>query len=138
MLICHFHITPPIREGSSTFAKRAFDLSLAGLAVILATPVMALIAIAIKLDDGGPVIFRQQRVGRHGVPFGIHKFRSMREDAPLAGPQITIGADPRITRVGGWLRRLSLDERAVRQWHDEVDALLQRCEAAFPVRPLGL
>ena len=116
-----FHITPPIREGSSTFAKRAFDLSLAGLAVILATPVMALIAIAIKLDDGGPVIFRQQRVGRDGNLFRIVKFRTMTVDAEAkksaevaaAGPAGVFyksANDSRITTVGRFLRATSLDE----------------------------
>ena len=71
---------------------------------------MLAIAAAIKLDSPGPVFCRQQRVGRHGVLFRIHKFRSMVEDAPQGGPQITVGADPRITRAGHFLRRSKLDE----------------------------
>ena len=59
-----------------------------------------LIALWIKLDSPGPVFFRQERVGRHGVPFRIHKFRTMVADAPQRGPALTVGADPRITRVG--------------------------------------
>ena len=89
-------------------SKRIFDLLLAAAALLLLSPLMLAVALAIRLDSPGPVFFRQQRVGRHGVPFNIHKFRSMRDGA--AGPALTVGADPRITRVGAWLRRLRLDE----------------------------
>jgi len=91
-------------------AKRAFDLLGAGLALLLLAPLMLAIALLVKLDSPGPVFFRQQRVGRHGVPFRIHKFRSMVLDAALRGPALTVGADARITRVGRWLRRTRLDE----------------------------
>ena len=91
-------------------AKRLFDLIAASLALLLLAPGLALIAVAIKLDSPGPVFFRQQRVGRRGVPFRIHKFRTMRADAGEGGPQITVGADPRITRAGHFLRRTKLDE----------------------------
>jgi lipopolysaccharide/colanic/teichoic acid biosynthesis glycosyltransferase len=91
-------------------AKRAFDLLAAGLGLLLLSPLMLAIALAIKLDSRGPVFFRQQRVGRHGVPFCIHKFRTMVADAAQRGPALTVGADPRITRVGRWLRRTRLDE----------------------------
>jgi lipopolysaccharide/colanic/teichoic acid biosynthesis glycosyltransferase len=91
-------------------AKRAFDLLVAGLAMLLLSPLMLAIALAIKLDSPGPVFFRQPRVGRHGVPFDIHKFRTMVADAPQRGPALTVGDDPRITRVGRWLRRTRLDE----------------------------
>jgi lipopolysaccharide/colanic/teichoic acid biosynthesis glycosyltransferase len=91
-------------------AKRAFDLLGASVALLLLLPLMLAIALAIKLDSRGPVFFRQQRVGRHGVPFCIHKFRSMVADAPQRGPALTVGDDPRITRVGRWLRRTRLDE----------------------------
>ena len=91
-------------------AKRVFDLLGASLALLLLSPLMLTIALAIKLDSRGPVFFRQQRVGRHGVPFRIHKFRSMVADAPQRGPALTVGDDPRITRVGRWLRRTRLDE----------------------------
>jgi lipopolysaccharide/colanic/teichoic acid biosynthesis glycosyltransferase len=66
-------------------------------------------ALWIKLDSPGPVLFRQQRVGRHGVPFDIYKFRTM-ADRPDAGRQLTVGRDPRITRAGHFLRRSKLDE----------------------------
>jgi lipopolysaccharide/colanic/teichoic acid biosynthesis glycosyltransferase len=91
-------------------AKRMFDLLGASLALLLLAPLMLAIAAAIKLDSRGPVFFRQQRVGRHGVLFCIHKFRSMVVDAPQRGPALTVGADARITRIGHWLRRTRLDE----------------------------
>lgn len=91
-------------------AKRAFDLLGAGLALLLLSPLMLAIAVAIKLDTRGPVFFRQQRVGRRGVLFGIHKFRSMVADAPQRGLALTVGDDARITRIGRWLRRTRLDE----------------------------
>ena len=91
-------------------AKRVFDLLGASLALLLLLPLMLAIALAIKLDSRGPVFFRQQRVGRRGVPFDIHKFRSMAADAPQRGPALTVGDDPRITRIGRWLRRTRLDE----------------------------
>ena len=91
-------------------AKRAFDLLGASLALLLLSPLMLAIALAIKFDSRGPVFFRQQRVGRHGALFRIHKFRTMVADAPLRGPALTVGADARITRVGQWLRRTRLDE----------------------------
>jgi len=90
--------------------KRLFDLMVAGMGLLLLAPLLLVIALWIKLDSPGPVFFRQQRVGRFGAPFRIHKFRSMSGDAPLAGPQLTVGADPRITRAGAFLRRSKLDE----------------------------
>ena len=91
-------------------AKRVFDLLLASLGLALLSPLLLAIALAIKLDSRGPVFFRQQRVGRRGTPFRIHKFRTMAHDARDSGPQITVGDDPRITRVGAVLRRHKLDE----------------------------
>ncbi|WP_022980062.1 sugar transferase [Ideonella sp. B508-1] len=90
-------------------AKRLFDLIAAGLGLALLALPGLLVALAIKLDSPGPVFFRQERVGRGGRPFRIHKFRSMRVEAERQG-QLTVGADARITRVGGWLRRSKLDE----------------------------
>lgn len=89
-------------------AKRAFDIFCALLGLALLAPLLLVLALWIKLDSPGPVFFRQQRVGRRGRLFLIHKFRTMRVDN--AGPQITVGADPRITRSGAWLRRYKLDE----------------------------
>jgi len=91
-------------------AKRAFDLLVAVAALLLLAPLLAAIALWIKVDSPGPVLFRQQRVGRHGRPFAIHKFRTMVADAPQRGPSITVGNDPRITRTGAFLRHSKLDE----------------------------
>ena len=91
-------------------AKRAFDVIMAGLGLLLLAPVFLLIALWVKLDSPGPVLFRQERVGRHGVPFRIHKFRTMVQGAEARGPQITAGDDARITRAGAWLRRRRVDE----------------------------
>ena len=90
--------------------KRLFDLVVATAACLLLAPLGVLVALAIKLDSPGPVFFRQQRVGRHGKLFAIHKFRTMVAGAALNGPQITVGHDARITRVGAFLRRAKLDE----------------------------
>lgn len=89
-------------------AKRAFDLVGAVLALLLLSPLMLLVALWVKLDSPGAVFYRQERVGRFGVLFRIHKFRTMREGA--GGLQITVGEDPRITRAGRFLRRTRLDE----------------------------
>ena len=92
-------------------SKRLFDLVLSSLGLLLLGPALLLIALLIKLDSSGPVFFRQERVGRFGKPFRIHKFRTMRHDSGGAqGLQITVGADARITRVGGVLRGSKLDE----------------------------
>jgi lipopolysaccharide/colanic/teichoic acid biosynthesis glycosyltransferase len=90
--------------------KRLFDLVAAALGLLLAAPVMAVIAVAIKCDSSGPVLFRQDRVGRGGRIFRIHKFRTMVVDAVVRGPALTVRDDTRITRVGHFLRRSKLDE----------------------------
>jgi lipopolysaccharide/colanic/teichoic acid biosynthesis glycosyltransferase len=89
-------------------AKRWFDLVCAGLGLLALAPALALIALWIKLDSSGPVLFRQQRVGRHGKLFFIHKFRTMKAEAQ--GSLLTVGADPRITGAGRLLRAAKLDE----------------------------
>ena len=91
-------------------AKRLFDLLVAGLLLMLLSPLMLVLAVWIRLDSPGPVFFRQVRVGRHGVPFRIHKFRTMAVDAPQRGSALTMARDPRITRAGAWLRPRRLDE----------------------------
>jgi lipopolysaccharide/colanic/teichoic acid biosynthesis glycosyltransferase len=89
--------------------KRAFDLTASAIGLLVLAPLFAVIAILIKCDSAGPVFFRQERVGRYGVPFRILKFRTMRIDVEPRR-QITVGQDPRITRVGNVLRRYKLDE----------------------------
>ena len=90
--------------------KRLFDIVGASVALLLLWPLLLAVALWIRLDSPGPVFFRQERVGRHGVPFRIHKFRTMVTDAPARGLPITVGADPRITRAGAFLRRTRIDE----------------------------
>ena len=91
-------------------AKRVFDLLGAAVALLLLAPLLAAVACWIKLDSPGPALFRQQRVGRHGRLFAIHKFRTMAADAAQRGPQLTVGNDLRITRAGSFLRRSKIDE----------------------------
>lgn len=93
-------------------AKRLFDWVLSSLGLLALSPLLLAIALLVKLDSPGPVFFRQERVGRYGKAFRIHKFRTMRHDPVGAGPQITVGADARITRVGAFLRASKLDELA--------------------------
>lgn len=94
-------------------SKRIFDLVFASAGLIVLAPVFAAIALWIKFDSPGPVFFRQVRVGQHGKPFRIHKFRTMDHDPSPGQPSaLTIGADPRITRSGRFLRKHKLDELA--------------------------
>ena len=90
--------------------KRVFDVCVALLGLCLLALPMLGIALAVRLDSPGPVFFRQQRVGRHGCCFRIHKFRTMVVDAESRGPQVTASSDRRITRIGNFLRRWKLDE----------------------------
>ena len=90
-------------------SKRAFDVVAAGLGLLLLAPLFVAIALWIKLDSPGPVFYRQQRVGRGGVPFSIFKFRTMVTRSGDAR-QLTVGRDPRITGAGHFLRHYKLDE----------------------------
>ena len=90
--------------------KRLGDLLVAALLLVLSAPVMALAAVLIKLEDGGPVVFSQIRTGIYGESFRLSKLRSMRTDAERHGARWASRGDPRITRVGYWLRRLRIDE----------------------------
>jgi lipopolysaccharide/colanic/teichoic acid biosynthesis glycosyltransferase len=91
-------------------AKRLFDVVVAAFGLLLVSPLLLLAAIAIKLDSPGPVFFRQERVGRHGVPFRIFKLRTMTVQQAPGLPQVTAAGDARVTRIGAWLRRWKLDE----------------------------
>jgi lipopolysaccharide/colanic/teichoic acid biosynthesis glycosyltransferase len=103
-------------------SKRLFDLAAAGIGLVLLAPLLLALALWIRLDSPGPALFRQLRVGRHGVPFRILKFRTMRvpadadadadagTPAPAPASLLTVGPDPRITRAGRFLRRSKLDE----------------------------
>lgn len=90
-------------------SKRLFDIAAALAGLLLLAPLFAAIALWIRLDSPGPVFFRQQRVGRHGKPFLIFKFRTMRA-APAEALQLTVGRDARITGAGHFLRHYKLDE----------------------------
>jgi lipopolysaccharide/colanic/teichoic acid biosynthesis glycosyltransferase len=90
--------------------RRAFDLTAASVGLVLLSPVFLAVAVAIRVGSPGPVFFRQTRVGRGGVPFRMHKFRSMRPDAEKLGGPLTVGADPRITPIGAFLRKTKIDE----------------------------
>jgi lipopolysaccharide/colanic/teichoic acid biosynthesis glycosyltransferase len=91
--------------------NRAADVAAAGLGLAVASPVLAVAALAIKLGDGGPVLYRQRRVGRDGAEFELLKLRTMEVDAEHKGAGFAVDeGDPRITRVGRLLRRLSIDE----------------------------
>jgi lipopolysaccharide/colanic/teichoic acid biosynthesis glycosyltransferase len=90
-------------------SKRLFDVAAALAGLLLLAPLFALAALWIKVDSPGPVFFRQQRVGRHGKPFSIFKFRTMTA-APAETLQLTVGRDSRITGAGHFLRHYKLDE----------------------------
>jgi exopolysaccharide biosynthesis polyprenyl glycosylphosphotransferase len=115
------HIPTASLERSARIMKRLMDITLAACALVVAAPLMLLIAVAIKLDTRGPVFFRQERTGRGGKPFRIFKFRSMTADAwqrrdkvaqlnEVDGPLFKMEHDPRVTRVGAIIRKTSLDE----------------------------
>lgn len=90
--------------------KRVGDVLASSLALLILSPVLAAIAVAVKLDSPGPVFYRQERIGYHKRPFKIIKFRTMRTDAEQRGPTLSTPDDPRITRVGRVLRKYRLDE----------------------------
>ena len=112
----------PAIEGPDRVVKRLFDLVVGGLALVLLLPLMAVIALAVRLDSLGPILFRQQRIGEGGRPFQMLKFRTMCVGAEAdeqhlvretdQGPPTFVKPpdDPRITRVGRWMRRFSVDE----------------------------
>ena len=98
------------RKRGSLAIKRTFDVVAASaMTAVLAAP-MIIIAVAIKIDSKGPVIYRQERVTTYGRVFKIHKFRTMVDKADTVGPNVTVAGDSRITRVGNILRKYRLDE----------------------------
>jgi exopolysaccharide biosynthesis polyprenyl glycosylphosphotransferase len=115
------YIEPVRRAGWRSLAKRGFDITVASATLLITLPVLAAAAVAIKLDSPGPVFFRQQRVGRNGELFEVWKLRTMRADAEQLrheleaqneadGPLFKMVDDPRVTRVGRFLRASSIDE----------------------------
>ncbi len=103
-------INPKLLSNAEAFFKRGFDLTASICALILLAPVFLTLAIIIRLDSKGPIFYRQERIGKWGKPFKIIKFRSMRTDAEAAGPALSSENDPRITRVGRFMRKTRLDE----------------------------
>ena len=104
---------PKVQDGMNQVGhiiKRTFDVVLSSVLLIIFSPLIAICAIAIKLEDGDPVIFSQERIGRDGKPFNIYKFRSMRVDAEINGPALYSENDDRLTKVGKFLREHHLDE----------------------------
>jgi exopolysaccharide biosynthesis polyprenyl glycosylphosphotransferase len=115
------HVEAPRFAGPHLVAKGVLDRIGALLAIILLSPVLLAVVLAVRGEDGGPVLFRQERVGRDGRTFSMYKFRSMVTDAETrlpelldanqgAGPLFKMQRDPRVTRTGEWIRRWSLDE----------------------------
>lgn len=113
--------TPPARKPVYQFFKRFFDILFSLLALIILSPLFLVIAICIKCQDGGPVFFKQTRLTKGGKQFGMYKFRSMCVDAEskldelmdqneMDGPAFKIENDPRITKVGRFIRKTSIDE----------------------------
>jgi exopolysaccharide biosynthesis polyprenyl glycosylphosphotransferase len=137
------YVDEPEFTGLRRVAKGGLDLGLALLALALLSPVMLAVAVAIRLDSPGPVLFRQVRIGRDSKPFQMTKFRSMHVDAEerltqLAhlnqhggGPLFKMREDPRVTRVGAVLRRFSLDELP-----QLFDVLRRRMSLVGPRPPL--
>ncbi len=104
-------ITEQSMSDAELCIKRAFDIAASAAGLVLLSPLMAIIALQVKLSSKGPVFYSQERIGQYGIPFRIYKFRTMVSDAESDGvPQITQDNDPRITKVGGWLRKYRLDE----------------------------
>lgn len=100
------------KKKKALIVKRVFDIVMAAFLIILLSPVMFVIAIAVKLDSKGEVFFRQERVTQYGKIFKIYKFRTMVKDADKLGSQVTTKNDARVTRIGRFLRRYRLDETA--------------------------
>ncbi|HET7786741.1 MAG TPA: undecaprenyl-phosphate glucose phosphotransferase [Myxococcales bacterium] len=96
--------------GINAVAKRAFDLSVSALLLLLLSPLLLALALLVKLTSAGPVLYTQERVGLDGKPFRMLKFRTMRTDAEELGPTFAAAGDPRVTGLGAFLRRTSLDE----------------------------
>lgn len=103
--ITDYHMTD-----SELCIKRAFDIVASAMGLIVLSPVFALIALQVKLSSKGPVLYSQERIGLYGLPFHIYKFRTMIEHAEEGTPQLTRDDDPRITKIGHWLRKYRLDE----------------------------
>ena len=103
-------IHPELLSPAHAFFKRTFDIVFSIIAIIILSPVYAFTAIGVKMSSKGPIFFRQERIGKNGVPFNIVKFRSMYVDAEVSGPQLSRKGDARITPFGRFMRKSRLDE----------------------------
>ena len=119
--LVHYHPSPGARDSAALGVKRCMDIIISAVALVILSPVLLLVAGLVKLDSPGPVFFRQRRVGKNGRTFVLLKFRSMVENAEdllsdlrdrneMSGPVFKITSDPRITRIGKYIRRFSIDE----------------------------
>ncbi|WP_447599449.1 sugar transferase [Nitrospira sp. Nam80] len=113
--------------------RRAFDIVGSAVGLILCLPLMVALSLLVKLDSRGPVFYRGERLGRHGKPFHILKFRTMRRDSERAGPPITPNGDRRVTRIGAVLRKFKLDElpQLINVLKGEMSLVGPRPETAF-------
>ncbi len=109
----HF-VAPRVRQVAGgfgyRFGKRLFDIVMSFLAIVILALPMLILAIVVRLDSPGPALYKQERLGKNGKPFKVLKFRSMRLDAEKAGAQWAAENDPRVTRVGAFLRKCRFDE----------------------------
>ena len=90
--------------------KRCIDFTVALFGLLFLMPALLILGVALRIFDGSPVLFKQQRVGLHGKPFWLFKFRTMRNDPSRGGLKITVDGDTRVTPIGFWLRKLKIDE----------------------------
>jgi exopolysaccharide biosynthesis polyprenyl glycosylphosphotransferase len=104
------HVDRLVMPNWQRVIKRAIDISASTCALAILSPVFIYLAISVKRSSKGPVFYRQERVGKFGMPFNIVKFRTMKMDAESGTPQLSSGSDPRITSSGKWMRKLRMDE----------------------------
>jgi len=105
-----WELSQPVRRASYAPVKRVLDVIVVSLTMVVWIPLALIVAVVVRIDSPGPVLYSQQRVGRGGRRFTLTKFRTMVDDAEEGGPQFTSQADPRITRTGRFLRMSRLDE----------------------------
>ena len=103
-------ISPDLMPAWQQSLKRIIDVVFSIVAIVLLTPFYIFTAVGVKMSSPGPIFFSQERIGKYGKPFSMHKFRSMYADAEKAGPQLSSDDDPRITRFGRFIRKVRLDE----------------------------
>jgi len=130
---------PEFRVSNESLLKRSMDVAGSCVLLVALAPFLALVALLVKLDSRGPAIFRQKRIGKDGAPFELWKFRSMRADAPPYERSPASTSDPRLTRLGRGLRRLSIDElpQLVNVLKGEMSLVGPRPEMPFIVEKYG-